>query len=78
MQKIDHNFVKLYRIPTKIGTEMHFNKPFMCIKCQLNLNMIHVLWAKMQSEQNEVEEYEKKNEEIISKFCSLVSRDWLV
>jgi len=31
------------------------------------------LWPKMLSVQNE----EEKNEEIISKLCSLISRDWL-
>ena len=36
---------------------------------------IHVLWRILRSVRNEVEE--EKNEEIKTKFCSLVSRKWL-
>ena len=36
---------------------------------------IRVLWRILRSVQNE--EVEEKNEEIKSKFCSLVSRKWL-
>ena len=36
---------------------------------------IRVLWRILQSVQNEEEE--EKNEEIKTKFCSLVSRKWL-
>jgi len=31
-QKIGHNSVNLYWIPNQIGTEMHFNKPFIFTK----------------------------------------------
>ena len=36
---------------------------------------IHVLWRILRSVRNEDEE--EKNEEIKTKFCSLVSRKWL-
>ena len=39
MPKIDHNSVNLHQIPTKIGVEMHFNKPFVCINFQLDQSM---------------------------------------
>ena len=35
-QIISHNSVNVHRIPTKRGTEIHLNEPFMCA--------IHVLW----------------------------------
>ena len=40
---------------------------------------IHVLWRILRSVRNEEveEEKEEKNEEIKTKFCSLVSRKWL-
>ena len=38
---------------------------------------IRVLWRILRSVQNEDEEEEEKNEEIKTKFCSLVSRKWL-
>ena len=40
---------------------------------------IRVLWRILRSVRNEeeVEEEEEKNEEIKTKFCSLVSRKWL-
>ena len=34
--KIDHNSINLYWIPTKLSTEVHFNKPFRCVKFQLD------------------------------------------
>ena len=45
MLKIDHNFINLYWIPTKIATEMCFNEPFMCTKFELNRCMrSHFIW----------------------------------
>ena len=38
---------------------------------------ICVLWRILRSMQNEEKVEEKKNEEIKTKFCSLVSRKWL-
>ena len=38
---------------------------------------IHVLWRILRSVRNEEDEEEAKNEEIKTKFCSLVSRKWL-
>ena len=38
---------------------------------------ICVLWRILQSVRNEDGEEEKQNEEIKTKFCSLVSRKWL-
>ena len=38
---------------------------------------IHVLWRILRSVRNEEDEEEEKNEEIKTKFCSLVSRKWL-
>ena len=37
---------------------------------------IHVLWRILRSVRNEDDE-EEKNEEIKTKFCSLISRKWL-
>ena len=38
---------------------------------------IRVLWRILPSVRNEEDEEEEKNEEIKTKFCSLVSRKWL-
>ena len=38
---------------------------------------IRVLWRIFRSVRNEEDEEEEKNEEIKTKFCSLVSRKWL-
>ena len=38
--------------------------------------LIRVLWRNLRSVRNEEDE-EEKNEEIKTKFCSLVSRKWL-
>ena len=38
---------------------------------------IRVLWRILRSVRNEEDEEEEKNEEIKTKFCSLVSRKWL-
>ena len=38
---------------------------------------IRVLWRILRSVRNEEEVEEEKNEEIKTKFCSLVSRKWL-
>ena len=37
---------------------------------------IRVLWRILRSARNEEDEEEEKNEEIKTKFCSLVSRKW--
>ena len=37
---------------------------------------IRVLWRILRSVRNEEDEEEEKNEEIKTKFCSLVSRKW--
>ena len=38
---------------------------------------IRVLWRILRSVRNEDDDEEEKNEEIKTKFCSLVSRKWL-
>ena len=38
---------------------------------------IRVLWRLLRSVRNEEDEEEEKNEEIKTKFCSLVSQKWL-
>ena len=38
---------------------------------------VRVLWRILRSVRNEEDEEEEKNEEIKTKFCSLVSRKWL-
>ena len=45
-QKINHNPINLHQIPTKIGTEMCFNEPFMCTKFQLDGSMRSQVMAK--------------------------------
>ena len=36
MRITGHNSTILYQIPTKLGTEIHFNEPFKCAKFQLD------------------------------------------
>ena len=85
-QIIGHNSVNVHRIPTKVGTEIRFNFFFIIIGTDIRLNeplsvpnfspiraRIRVLWRILRSVRNEEVE-EEKNEEIKTKFCSLVSR----
>ena len=78
-QIIGHNSVNVHRIPTNVGPEIRLNEPFKCAKFQPNFSpiraRIRVLWRILRSVRNEDEE--KKNQEIKTKFCSLVSRKWL-
>ena len=71
---IDHNSVNVHRIPTTVGTGIRLNEPFKCAKVQLDWSTHSFLWWILRSLRNEVEE---KNEEIKTKFCSLVSWKWL-
>ena len=71
-QIIGHNSVNIHRIPTKVGTDIRLNEPFTGAKVQPNPST-HVLLRILRSVRNEDEE-EKKNAEIKTKFCSLVSR----
>ena len=73
-QIIGNNSVNVHRIPTKVGTEIRLNAPFKCAKFQPDPTTHSCFMADLRSVRNEVEE---KNEEIKTKFCSLVSRKWL-
>ena len=75
MQIIGHNSVNVHQIPTKVGTGIRLNDPFISVPNFSPIRTrIRVLWRILQSVRNEVEE---KNEEMKMKFCSLVSRKWL-
>ena len=76
MQIIGNNSVNVHRIPTKVGTEIRLNEPFQCAKFQPNPSTHSCFMANLRSVRNEEDE-EEKNEEIKTKFCSLVSRKWL-
>jgi len=66
MQK-GHNSVHMYWIPTKLGTEMCFNEPFMCTKCQLNCNMrLHLM-----AEKCKVCEMKKKQRNLLDYISGL-------
>ena len=75
-QIIGHNSVNVHRIPTKVGTQIRLNEPFKCAKFQPDPNMhscFMVDFAKCAKWRSS----RRKNEEIKTKFCSLVSRKWL-
>ena len=74
-QIIGHNSVNVHRIPTNFGTEIRLSEPFKCAKFQSNPSTHLCFMADLRSVRNEVEE--EKNEEIKTKFFSLVSRKWL-
>ena len=74
-QIIGHNSVNVHRIPTKVGTEIRLNEPLKCAKFQPDPSTHSCFMADFANVRNEVEE--EKNEEIKTKFCSLVSRKWL-
>ena len=78
-QIIGHNSVNVHRIPTKVGTQIRLNEPFKCTKFQPDPSTHSWFMADFANVRNEeeVEEEEEKNEEIKTKFCSLVSRKWL-
>ena len=71
-RNINHNSINLNHIPTKISTEMPFNKPFMCAKFQFNRNMRSQVMAENGKCANKW-----KRKWSILKFCLLISRDWL-
>ena len=73
---IDHNSVNVHRIPTKVCTEFRLNEPFTCATFQPDRSTHSCFMADLRSVRNEEVE-EEKNEEIKTKFCSLVSRKWL-
>ena len=74
-QIIGHNSVNVHRIPTKVGTQIRLNEPFKCAKFQPDPSTHSCFMADFVNVRNE--EVEEKNEEIKTKFCSLVSRKWL-
>ena len=75
---IGNNSVNVHRIPTKVGTQIRLNEPFKCAKFQPNPSTHSCFTADFANVRNEEEvEEEEKNEEIKTKFCSLVSRKWL-
>ena len=67
--------MNVHRIPTKDGTEIRLNEPFKCAKFQPNPSTHSCFMADFANVRNEEVE-EEKNEEIKTKFCSLVSRKW--
>ena len=75
MQIIGHNSVNVHRIPTKVGTQIRLNEPFKCANFQPDPSTHSCFMANFANVRNE--EVEEKNEEIKTKFCSLVSRKWL-
>ena len=72
-QIIGHNSMNVNRIPTKVGTQIRFNEPFKCAKFQPDPSTHSCFMADFANVRNEEVE-EEKNEEIKTKFCSLVSR----
>ena len=76
-QIIGHNSVNVHRIPTKVGTQIRLNEPFKCAKFQPDPSTHSCFMAAFANVRNEEVEEEEKNEEIKTKFCSLVSRKWL-
>ena len=74
-QIIGHNSMHVHRIPTKVGTQIRPNEPFKCAKFQPDPSTHSCFMADFANVRNE--EVEEKNEEIKTKFCSLVSRKWL-
>ena len=71
-QIIGHNSVNVQRIPTKVGTKIRLNEPFMCAKFQFDWSTNSCVMGILRSVRNE-----EKNEEIKMKFCSLISWKWL-
>ena len=65
-----------HRIPTKVGTQIRLNEPFKCAKFQPDPSTHSCFMADFANVRNEEVE-EEKNEEIKTKFCSIVSRKWL-
>ena len=77
-QIIGHNSVNVHRIPTKVGIQIRLNEPLSVPIVSPIRARIRVLWRILRSVRNEeVVVEEEKNEEIKTKFCSLVSRKWL-
>ena len=75
-QIIGNNSVNVQRVPIKVGTEIRLNEPFKCAKFQPDPSTHSCFMADFAKCRNEEVE-EEKNEEIKTKFCSLISRKWL-
>ena len=60
--------MNVHRIPTKVGTEIRLNEPFKCAKFQPD-------WSTNSRILRSVRNQEEKNEEIKTKFWSLVSTE---
>ena len=74
-QKID-NSVNLNRIPTKIGTEMRFNKPYTCTKFQPNRSMFSQVMAE-NAKCAKWEKNKKKTKKLVWNFArSYLGIDW--
>ena len=71
MQIIGHNSVNVYRIPTKVGTEILLMSPLRVPNFSPIGARIHVLWQILRSVQKEAEE---KNEKKKKPNWLLVSR----
>ena len=73
---IGHNSVNVHRIPTKVGTEIRLNEPFLSVPNFSPIGAcVRVLWRILQSvRKEEVEVEEEKNEEKTLKLWQFVSR----
>ena len=75
-QIIGHNSVNVHRIPKKLVQRSALMNPLRVPNFSPIGARIRVLWRILRSVRNE-EVDEDKNDEIKTKFCSLVSRKWL-
>ena len=73
MRISSHNTMNIHWIPTKFGTEIHYNEPFTCAKFQLDWSTHWCFTADFAK----CAKSRRKNEEIKTKFWLLVSRNEL-
>ena len=72
-QIIGHNSMNVHCIPTKLGTEIHFNEPFICAKFQPYWSTHWCFVADFAKCVKRSRRKGGKNEEIQMKFWPLVS-----
>jgi len=81
MQKINYNSLNLVQIPTKIGTEMRFNEPFMCTKFQHDRSMrLQVMVENTKCEKTRRGRKKRRNyfETLLNHFSGLAGMIWYV
>ena len=70
-QIIGHNSINVHRIPTKLGTEIRLNEPFMYTKCQLNRSM-HLIGVRPRTRDIKIPKDQRHQDAVEEVGCDFV------